>query len=42
MQEKKAAAVFDAMAPQAALALKEKISAIRYDKKDTTTQGATP
>jgi flagellar motility protein MotE (MotC chaperone) len=43
MQDKKAAAVFDAMAPKAALALKEKISAIRYESKDTTTaQGATP
>jgi len=43
MQDKKSAAVFDAMAPQAALALKEKISTIRYEKKDTTTaRGATP
>jgi len=43
MQEKKAAPIFDAMKPNAALALKEQISAIRYQVAEEAEKGgATP
>ncbi len=41
MTEKKAAQVFDAMKPEVAIALKKKISAIRFEEK-TQQRGATP
>lgn len=42
MVEKKAAAVFDAMQPEVALALKKKISAIRYEDQTQKKTGAAP
>ena len=41
MTEKKAALIFDAMKPEVAIALKKKISAIRFEEKTQET-GATP
>jgi len=41
MTEKKAALIFDAMKPEVAIALKKKISAIRFEEKTQRT-GATP